>query len=160
MSTDLTYRFSVTRSPAEAFAAICDVRGWWSGSVEGPTAALGDEWSYEVPDLHSTDFRIVDLVPDHSVAWLCTRSWLAFTEDKEEWTGTTVRFEVLETSAGTEVVFTHEGLVPQVECYDVCRVAWGEYVTGSLRSLIESGAGRPNSYEDLDVARAAAAQTA
>ena len=110
MSTDLTYRFTVSRSAAEAFAAICDVRAWWSGSVAGPTAALGDEWTYEVPDLHVTDFRIVDLVPDHSVAWLCTRSWLAFTEDKEEWTGTTVRFEVTELAVGTEVTTATEWL--------------------------------------------------
>ena len=160
MSNDLTYTFTVDQSPAETFAAICDVRGWWSGQVEGRTDELGAEWSYEVPDLHFSAFRITELVPDRSVAWLVTKAWLAFTEDKEEWTGTTVRFEVIPTDAGTEVRFTHEGLVPQVECYDVCRVAWGEYITGSLRSLIETGAGRPNSYEDLDVAREAARESA
>ncbi len=160
MSTDLTYTFTVPQSPAEAFAAICDVRAWWSGSVEGPTDALGAEWTYEVPDLHFTAFRITELVPDATVAWLCTKSWITFTEDHEEWTGTTVRFEVDATDAGTRVTFVHEGLVPDVECFDVCRVAWGEYVNGSLRSLIEDGAGRPNSYEDLEVAREAARATA
>jgi len=160
MSDDLTYTFTVERSPAEAFAAICDPRAWWSGQVEGRTDELGTEWSYEVPDLHFSAFRITELVPDRSVAWLVTESRIEFTEDKEEWTGTTVRFDIGTTDAGTEVRFTHEGLVPQVECYDVCRVAWGEYVTGSLRALIETGAGRPNSYEDLDVAREAARQSA
>ena len=158
--SDLTYAFTVQQSPAEAFAAICDPRAWWSGQVEGRTDELGAEWSYEVPDLHFSAFRITELVPDRSVAWLVTKAWLAFTEDKEEWTGTTVRFEVTPTNAGTEVRFTHEGLVPEVECYDVCRVAWGEYISGSLRSLIETGAGRPNSYEDLDIAREAARESA
>jgi len=160
MSDDLTYTFTVDQSPAEAFAAICDPRAWWSGQVEGRTDELGAEWSYEVPDLHFSAFRITELVPDRSVAWLVTESRIEFTEDKEEWTGTTVRFDIAATPAGTEVRFTHEGLVPQVECYDVCRVAWGEYVTGSLRALIETGAGRPNSYEDLDVARAAVRESA
>ena len=109
-----------------------------------------------MPEIHFSAFRITELVPDRSVAWLVTDSWLTFIEDEEEWTGTTVRFDVVPTDAGTEVRFTHEGLVPRVECYDVCRVAWGEYVVGSLRSLIETGTGRPNSYEDLDVAREAA----
>jgi hypothetical protein len=158
--SDLTYTFTVRQSPAEAFAAICDPRAWWSGQVEGRTDELGADWSYEVPDLHFSAFRITELVPDRSVAWLVTQARLTFTEDEEEWTVTTVRFDVSATHAGTRVRFTHEGLVPGVECYDVCRVAWGEYITGSLRSLIETGAGRPNSYEDLDVAREAARESA
>ena len=142
-----------------AFAAICDARAWWSGDIEGHTDALGAEWSYRVPDIHFSAFRITELVPDRSVAWLVTDSLLTFTEDQQEWTGTTVRFEVLPTPAGTEVRFTHEGLVPQVECYGVCRVAWGEYVLGSLKELIEAGAGRPDSYGEgkLDDAKARAA---
>jgi hypothetical protein len=146
MSDDLTYTFTVAQSPAEAFAAICDVRGWWSGGIEGRTDELGAEWSYEVPDIHFSAQRITELVPDRSVAWLVTKSWLSFTEDHEEWTGTTIRFEVLPTADGTEVRFTHEGLVPQVECFGVCRVAWSEYILGSLKDLIEARGGRPDSF--------------
>jgi uncharacterized protein YndB with AHSA1/START domain len=150
MTDDLTYTFTVRQTPAEAFAAINDVRAWWSGDVEGPTDALGAEWSYRVPDIHFSAFRITELVPD---------SWLSFTEDADEWTGTTVRFDLTPTDAGTEVRFTHLGLRPQVECYGVCRVAWGEYVLGSLRELIESGAGRPDSFGEgkLDEAKDRAA---
>ena len=159
MTDDLTYTFTVPQTPAQAFAAINDVRAWWSGDVEGPTDVLGAEWSYRVPDIHFSAFRITELVPDRSVAWLTTDSWLSFTDDTEEWTGTTVRFDVTPTEAGTEVRFTHLGLRPQVECYGVCRVAWGEYVMGSLKELIESGAGRPDSYGEgkLDEARERAA---
>ena len=159
MSEHLTYTFTVDRSLAEAFAAICDVRAWWSGDIEGRTDVLDSEWSYRVPDIHFSAFRITELVPDRSAAWLVTDSWLAFTEDQQEWTGTTVRFEVTPTADGTEVRFTHEGLVPEVECYGVCRVAWGEYILGSLKELIESGAGRPDSFGEgkLDEAKARAA---
>lgn len=159
MTENLTYTFTVERSAAEAFAAICDPRAWWSGDIEGRTDTLGDEWSYRVPEIHFSAFRITELVPDRSVAWLVTDSWLAFTEDQQEWTGTTVRFDVRPTADGTEVRFTHEGLVPQVECYGVCRVAWGEYVLGSLKELIEAGAGRPDSFGEgkLDEAKARAA---
>jgi hypothetical protein len=159
MTDDLTYVFTVSQTPAEAFAAVNDVRAWWSGEVEGKTDELGAEWSYRVPDIHFSAFRITELVPDRSVAWLTTDSRLTFIEDEEEWTGTTVRFDITPVEDGTEVRFTHLGLQPQVECYGVCRVAWGEYILGSLKELIESGAGRPDSFGEgkLDEAKARAA---
>ena len=41
-------------------------------------------------------------------------------------------------------------------------MAWGEYILGSLKELIESGAGRPDSYGEgkLDEAKERAAQGA
>jgi hypothetical protein len=161
MSDDLTFTFTVPQSPAEAFAAVNDVRSWWSGDLQGRTDALGAEWTYRVEGIHFSAQRITELVPGRSVAWLVTDSWLSFTEDTEEWTGTTIRFDLTPTAeGGTEVRFTHVGLRPQVECYGICRVAWAEYVPGSLKERIESGAGRPDSFGagKLDEARARAAQ--
>jgi hypothetical protein len=40
--------------------------------------------------------------------------------------------------------FTHEGLVPEHECYSVCQDAWTSYIQGSLKSLITTGKGKPN----------------
>ena len=70
-----------------------------------------------------------------------------------------MRFDVVATADGTEVRFTHEGLVPQVECFGVCKVAWSEYVLGSLKDRIESRGGRPDSFGEgkLDEARERAA---
>ena len=62
MTDDLTYNFTVAQSPAEAFAAICDARAWWSGNIEGRTDELGAEWSYEVSEIHFSAFRITKLV--------------------------------------------------------------------------------------------------
>ena len=112
MTDDLTFSFTTTRTPAHAFAAINDVRAWWSGDIEGRTDELGAEWSYRVPDIHFSAHRITELVPERSVAWLVTDSWLTFTEDAEEWTGTTIRFDVTPSAEGAEVRFVHEGLSP------------------------------------------------
>ena len=40
--------FSVDQTPEQVFAAINDVRGWWTGKpgVEGSTEKLGDEFTY------------------------------------------------------------------------------------------------------------------
>ena len=161
MTDDLTYTFTVAQPPAVAYAAVNDPRAWWSRDIGGTTDELGAEWTYETEGVHRTTHRVTELVPDRSVAWLTTDSCLSFTEDQQEWTGTTIRFDLEPTGdGGTEVRFTHLGLVPQVECFGVCRVAWGEYILGSLRQLIATGEGRPDSYggEKLDEAKERAAQ--
>ena len=147
MNASLTHTFWVQQSPDEAFAAINNVRGWWSGNLDGSTDRLGAEFSYEVPGLHYSAFRITEFVPAEKVSWLVTDSRLTFVADEEEWTGTTVVFDLFERDGGTQVTFTHEGLVPQYECFDVCNQAWSGYITGSLRNLIVTGAGEPNSIE-------------
>jgi hypothetical protein len=65
-------------------------------------------------------------------------------EDKTEWAGTTVTFEISEKDGRTEVCFTHQGLVPEYACFGACSAAWGFFVNDSLRSLITTGEGRPN----------------
>ncbi len=56
-------------------------------------------------------------------------------------------FEVSKKSKGTEIRFTHLGLVPEYECFDICSDAWTSYIGGSLRSLIVKGKGQPNPKE-------------
>jgi hypothetical protein len=73
--------------------------------------------------------------------------YLNFVEDKTEWTGTDITFDIAPAESGTEVVFTHVGLAPDAECFDSCSSAWGFYISGSLRNLIESGQGEPNPQE-------------
>jgi hypothetical protein len=56
-------------------------------------------------------------------------------------------FEISTRGNKTEIRFTHQGLVPAYECFDVCSNAWGSYVNGSLRNLIATGKGKPNPKE-------------
>jgi hypothetical protein len=49
---DLTHTITVDQTPEEAFAAINNVRGWWSGEIDGNTAQLGDEFTYRYQDIH------------------------------------------------------------------------------------------------------------
>jgi len=144
---DLTIAFTVEQSPEEAFAAITNVRDWWSGDISGSTDQPGAVFTYRNRDVHRSTQRITELTPARRVAWHIEDSYLDFVGDKTEWNGTDVTFEVTPTDAGTEVRFTHTGLVPAVECFDACSNAWQFYIAGSLRNLIAKGQGQPNPKE-------------
>jgi len=141
---DFTTAFSVDQTPDEAFEAIGDVRGWWSGQIEGDTSRPGDEFTYRYEDLHLCRIRVAEADPGQKVTWLVLEGGPAFTQDKQEWRGTTISFEISPAGGKTEVRFTHQGLVPKIECFGACSSAWGSYINGSLRSLITTGQGYPS----------------
>jgi len=141
--------FTVDQTPEEAFAAINNVRGWWSQAIEGDTDRLGAEFKYHYQDVHRATFKITEFVPDQKVVWHVLDNYFNFVQDKSEWTGTDVVFEIAGRGDKTEVHFTHVGLVSAYECYDVCSNAWGSYITSSLRNLIARGKGQPNPIEDV-----------
>ncbi len=144
---DYTTSFTVDKSPEDVFAAITNVRGWWSEEIDGRTDKLGAEFKFHYQDLHKSTQKITELVPSKKVVWHVTESHIGFVEDKTEWKGTDIVFELATKNGTTELRFTHVGLVPAIECYDDCSGAWGFYVNDSLRSLITTGRGQPNRKE-------------
>lgn len=144
--TDKNYTTSITvkESPEAVFAAINNVRGWWSEDVEGNTAALGDVWYYHAKDLHRCTLKVIESVPGRHVAWRVLDNHFSFIADKTEWVDTTIDFDIEPVGEGSRLTFTHIGLLPDHECYDVCHDAWGTYIRGSLKNLITSGTGQPN----------------
>ena len=153
-----TTTLSVTVNPAAAFAAVNDVRGWWSQDVDGPTDEVGAEFAYrgnqDGVNLHRARIRVEELVPDERVVWHVVDNWMSFIDDQREWTGTRIVFEITPTEQGSQIRFSHVGLVPSYECHDVCVDAWTFFVQDSLRSLITTGRGEP--MERLEPAQRAA----
>ncbi len=144
---DYTSTLLVDESPKEAFKAITNIRGWWSEEIEGITDKLNEEFFYHYKDIHLTKMKLVELVPEQKVAWLVLDNSFNFIEDKSEWVGTKLIFEISKEGDKTKVKFTHEGLVPQDECFEVCNEAWTNYIQKSLRKLITTGKGEPNPKE-------------
>jgi hypothetical protein len=143
-SQDFTTSFLVDNDPQEVFTAVNDVRGWWSETVEGDTDKLHDEFIYEVKDIHYCKMKIVESIPAKRVVWSVEYGYLSFVKNKTEWTGTKVIFDITKHGNKTQLTFTHEGLVPEFECYFACEPAWTEYVKTSLYNLITTGKGTPN----------------
>lgn len=141
---DFTTSLLVDQTPNEVFHAITDVRGWWSERVQGETEEQGDEFIFEVEGVHFSRQKLVEVIPNRRIVWLVTQADMSFLADREEWAGTRIVFDINEEAGKTRLTFTHEGLVPQVECYAACMPAWTQYVQHSLRRLITTGEGDPN----------------
>jgi uncharacterized protein YndB with AHSA1/START domain len=140
---DFTTIISVDQSPEQVFDAITNVRGWWTGEIEGSTDELGAVFEYRYKDFHRSTQKITELVPGKKLVWHVVESHLGFVDHEKEWTGTDIVFEISPTNGKTEIRFTHVGLVPAFACYGDCSGAWGFLVEGSLRSLITTGRGQP-----------------
>jgi len=146
---NFTTSFTVGQTPEQVFAAINNVRGWWSESIEGETDRLGAEFDYRYKDVHRCKIKVVEFVPSRKVVWSVLQNYFSFTRDETEWTDTKISFEIAKKGDQTELRFTHIGLVPHYECYDACSDGWHTYINGSLRDLIVTGAGQPNVGEAM-----------
>ncbi len=89
-----TTSFTVEQTPYEVFAAINNVRGWWSGEVSGETSKLDAEFTYHYNDMHKTTQKVAEFVPGKKVVWHVTDAELTFVKDKTEWIGTDIVFEI------------------------------------------------------------------
>ena len=72
--------------------------------------------------------------------WLVTESKLDWLErDKAEWTGTKMVFDITTNGDQTVLRFTHEGLVPEKECFELCEQGWNMVIKERLFNFITVG---------------------
>jgi uncharacterized protein YndB with AHSA1/START domain len=140
---DFTITLVVDNTPREVFDAINNVRAWWSGENEGTTDRLG-EFTHRDGDMHRCTIEITELTSGKKVRWRVVDNYFDFVRDKSEWKDTDIVFDIAKKGDKTEVRFTHVGLVPANECYDVCSNAWGSLINGNLRRLIAQRQGQPD----------------
>jgi hypothetical protein len=91
--------------------------------------------------------KLVEVIPEEKVVWYVKENYFNFTHDQGEWIGTKIIFEITKKDNKTQISFTHLGLVPENECFEVCEKAWTDYLKNSLRNLITTGKGQPNPKE-------------
>lgn len=146
-----TTTITVDKSPEEVFAAINNVRAWWSGEFEGTADKLGDEFTYQYKDLHKSTQKVTEFIPGKKVVWHVLDANISFTKNHEEWKGTNIVFEISEKDGQTVLTFTHVGLNPEFECYEACSSGWSSLINENLKKLIETGNTQDDAFAKLGV---------
>jgi hypothetical protein len=152
----------VEQKPLQVFNAIINPQAWWSEEITGGTSKVGDVFDYHFEDIHRTKMKLTEVIPNKKVVWLVLENYFkpgifneaekttkndGFGSDKAEWVNTHVIFEITEKGGKSQLLFKHDGLVPEYECYDVCVNGWRHYILDSLYSLIATGKGQPNATD-------------
>lgn len=131
---NFTYQFQSSHSPEDIFSLLQDPRKWWWGqyneTIEGTAVHLGDEFSFRAGEgVHYSKHKLVELVSGKRLAWEVTDSKLTFLQHNTgEWIGTHFAFDIAPSDGTTQVTFTHNGLVPALECYKNCSGGWTRYL--------------------------------
>jgi uncharacterized protein YndB with AHSA1/START domain len=127
----------------DAIATPGGLRRWWTAGADG-AEEVGGVIRITFREDHWTEMRIAALDPGREVRWDCVAQHEPGFERPDEWVGTSVSFRLDPvTPETTRLRFAHVGL-PALDCFALCRRGWDFYVGESLRELIESGTGRPD----------------
>ena len=139
-TNDFTFSFPSSRDPKSIFATLLNVKEWWTGlyseNITGSSSKLNDEFAFSAGEgAHYSKQRLTELVPSKKIAWKVTDSNLTFLKKPDEWTNTSISFEISPEGDQSRVTFTHLGLVPKIECYGGCSGAWTQYLKNLAEKL-------------------------
>lgn len=142
-----TAAIEFAKSPKDGFKHINDVSKWWTRyaggqqtEFEGQSTKLNDEFVLRHGENHYSKQKLIEVIPNKKIVWFVTDSKLNWIEkDQHEWTGTKMIFELISQGSKTELNFTHQGLVPEKECYDHSVQFWDMIIKEWLFNFITDG---------------------
>lgn len=136
---DIIHQLTIKSSVDKIYPALTEQRGlagWWTTDVVAePTAGSVAEFGF---GNRSTviKMRVEEIVPSSFVSWRCLGGI-------EEWSHTSLRFELKPEGKNTILVFRHLGWKSSDGVLPLCSFDWARYLM-SLRSLVETGQGNPH----------------
>lgn len=142
-----TTKVLIKGSKEDVFKAISQhVQKWW-GNTDSPVSKIGDEFTTSF-DKTYWKFKISKYLPFSKIVWNCIDAkhiHSGYNGIEKEWIGTSVNW-LLEEKGKEETLlhFTHNGLVPELNCYEICFPAWERFVIQSLKNFVETGVGMPH----------------
>ncbi len=136
---------SPARKVYEALTTPQGLQGWWTATCEVATD-LGAESTFHFGQTCNI-MRIERLVPGSEVRWRCVHQYHHAPGElthPDEWINTLLVFRLFApTLASTLLDFEHVGLMPGLDCYEICERGWDHFLKHSLKNYVEIGQGDP-----------------
>jgi len=140
---DLQYRLFAPVTATQAYDGICRISEWWMIGFEGSARELGDTFSVHSKEMF-VDFVVAEAISETRLVWQvvdCNLHWL---QNKKEWVGTRIEWDLTAETGGVAITLTHCGLRPGVECYEECVEGWELFAGKSLKQYLSTGTGSPD----------------
>ncbi len=132
-------QISVSADPSAAYRALTkDIDKWW-GSTSDVISSVGDTVTIYFPPTSWT-MRANRLIPGRLIELECIEANHIYEGApetiREEWVGTTLVWEIVKVGKQTRIDFVHKGLVPLLDCYEICEAGWDHYFVNELQQYL------------------------
>jgi uncharacterized protein YndB with AHSA1/START domain len=118
----------------QSIATQAGVASWWSRDAEGDGSEGGQlRFFFGEPEPRLV-VDVESVTPDH-VVWRCVKS-------PEEWSDTTITFDLSEADGETVVRFTHAGWADTTPFNAHCSTKWAYFLLG-IKAMHEGGKATP-----------------
>ena len=140
----------VEAAPDKVYAAVTSEFGAWWTDPRASLSKMGDVATFTFPPgTSSWTFRPNRLEPDQLVEHECVganHTHEGLPESiRTEWLGTFMRFQIEPIEGGgSKVFFTHQGLTPELACFEICEAGWDFFFAQSLKRYLDTGTGEPH----------------
>ena len=134
----------ISVKPESVYKAITkSIDKWWT-ELSNQAVQVGDQLSVRFEKTTSWVMTVSEAIPNLSLIWRVVEANhdLEDLSKRDEWKDTTIKWKIAENEKGSKVTLTHQGLIPELECYKICHAGWS-YFLGSLKSYLETGRGYP-----------------
>ena len=141
----MNYQNSLVTNAAqsEILAALTtQIPDWWTEDFSGSAKNDGDEFTVRFGNTFKT-FVVTQLTPT-GVSWKCMDSYIDMPNlnKKDEWKGTTIQWLIDSDGQQNRLQLIHEGLTPEIECFDVCQQGWISFLA-SPKNWLDTKEGQP-----------------
>ena len=140
---DYTREIVVSNTASAAFRALTtEFDKWWTAS-SAPIADVGDLVTFRFDPTYWT-MRVTKLSENQCVELQCVEAQHIHdglpASILKEWEGTVLRWDIEPEVKLTRIHFLHKGLVPSLNCYEVCEQGWDHFFISSLKRHLDSSA--------------------